>query len=59
MFFVKVSLDRILADERTAIYRKLPFARILTWTFLNTERDSALACSSLASSRYITVDIKQ
>lgn len=45
-------MSRILVDDTVEIHRKLPFARVLTWTFLNTERDSALACSQLASSRY-------
>uniref|UniRef100_A0A1X7TEF3 Uncharacterized protein n=1 Tax=Amphimedon queenslandica TaxID=400682 RepID=A0A1X7TEF3_AMPQE len=41
----------ILANEKIVSHHKLPFVRLLTWTFLNTERDSALACSQLASSR--------
>uniref|UniRef100_A0A1X7V711 Ion transport domain-containing protein n=1 Tax=Amphimedon queenslandica TaxID=400682 RepID=A0A1X7V711_AMPQE len=49
----------ILANEKIVSHRKLPFVRLLTWTFLNTERDSALACSQLASSRNFLLHIEQ
>ena len=45
------NFQRILSEDNIPIHRKLPFARMLTWTHLNTERDSVQACSMLASNR--------
>jgi inositol 1,4,5-triphosphate receptor type 1 len=49
-FSIDDLLEILCNDNIGLIHRKLPFARVLTWTYLNTERDSMTACSQLASS---------
>ncbi len=42
---------RIMLNDDIPVHRKLPFARLLTWTHLNTERDSLFSCIQLAECR--------
>lgn len=50
-----ILVNRILANRKIEDHQKLPFIRVLTWTYLFTERDSASDCSELTSdiNRYI------
>ena len=41
----------VLLDSDIPIHRKIPFARLITWTYLNTERDSLVCCIRLAKCR--------
>ena len=45
---LKLSPSRIIADTSIACDRKVPFARILTFTYLLTERDCGQACATIA-----------
>jgi inositol 1,4,5-triphosphate receptor type 1 len=50
-FFPITDLLEIMTNDKiTIIHHKLPFTKILTWTYLNTDRDSLATCSELASS---------
>ena len=40
--------SRIIANTSIACDRKVPFARILTFTYLLTERDCGQACATIA-----------
>ena len=50
--------DSIITDDTIITPRKFPFIRVLTWTYLITEMDSAEACSTLISTKYIFVAIQ-
>jgi inositol 1,4,5-triphosphate receptor type 1 len=44
-------LEIISCDKIGAIHYKLPFTRILTWTYLNTDKDSSATCAQLATNK--------
>ena len=46
-------LYRILVNSDVIKYRKLPFIRILTWTYLDTGSGSNAVCSDKLRDRYI------
>ena len=46
---------RIIADASIACDRKVPFARILTLTYLLTERNSGETCAKIAQNVFALV----
>lgn len=47
------NFDSIITDDTITTPRKFPFIRVLTWAYLTTEMDSAAACSTLISTKYL------
>ena len=47
------NFDSIITDDVISPARKFPFIRVLIWAYLITEMDSAAACSTLISTKYL------